>query len=186
MTVAGVETLTGLNVGRATSPALRSLAIVGSHPDTRENAPFDDPSFEIDQAKHSVGDLATHVVKVHVDPIGTKPPEGPRVVLDRIVGPVPLPAFGTVGRKHVRGGRCDRNGLNRGFGGYSRPPWPCPRRTGRAHPGALPGCWRGCLRVIFAGSCEFYRRGRVSTGRIIRAASAPAKPRGLDFSARRD
>ena len=46
MTLASAETLTGLNVGRAT-PALRSLAIVGSHPDTRENAPFDDPSFEI-------------------------------------------------------------------------------------------------------------------------------------------
>ena len=28
-------------------PFLRSLAIVGSHPDTRENAPFDDPNFEI-------------------------------------------------------------------------------------------------------------------------------------------
>jgi hypothetical protein len=26
---------------------LRSLAIVGSHPDTRENAPFDDPNYEI-------------------------------------------------------------------------------------------------------------------------------------------
>ncbi len=31
----------------AVSPPLRSLAIVGSHPDTRENAPFDDPNFEI-------------------------------------------------------------------------------------------------------------------------------------------
>ena len=29
------------------SPPLRSLAIVGSHPDTRENAPFDDPNYEI-------------------------------------------------------------------------------------------------------------------------------------------
>ena len=28
-------------------PALRSLAIVGSHPDTRENAPFEDPTFDI-------------------------------------------------------------------------------------------------------------------------------------------
>ena len=28
-------------------PALRSLAIIGSHPDTRENAPFDDPNYEI-------------------------------------------------------------------------------------------------------------------------------------------
>jgi len=28
-------------------PSLRSLAIVGSHPDTRDNAPFDDPNFEI-------------------------------------------------------------------------------------------------------------------------------------------
>ena len=28
-------------------PPLRSLAIVGSHPDSRENAPFDDPNFEI-------------------------------------------------------------------------------------------------------------------------------------------
>jgi len=28
-------------------PALRSLAIVGSHPDSRENAPFDDPDYEI-------------------------------------------------------------------------------------------------------------------------------------------
>ena len=28
-------------------PPLRSLAIVGSHPDTRENAPFDDPNYEI-------------------------------------------------------------------------------------------------------------------------------------------
>ena len=28
-------------------PALRSLAIVGSHPDSRENAPFDDPNYEI-------------------------------------------------------------------------------------------------------------------------------------------
>ena len=31
----------------AVFPPLRSLAIVGSHPDTRENAPFDDPNFEI-------------------------------------------------------------------------------------------------------------------------------------------
>jgi hypothetical protein len=29
------------------TPPLRSLAIVGSHPDTRENAPFDDPDYEI-------------------------------------------------------------------------------------------------------------------------------------------
>jgi hypothetical protein len=28
-------------------PPLRSLAIVGSHPDSRENAPFDDPNYEI-------------------------------------------------------------------------------------------------------------------------------------------
>ena len=28
-------------------PSLRSLAIVGSHPDTRDNAPFDDPNYEI-------------------------------------------------------------------------------------------------------------------------------------------
>jgi len=28
-------------------PPLRSLAIVGSHPDTRENAPFDDPDYDI-------------------------------------------------------------------------------------------------------------------------------------------
>jgi len=28
-------------------PPLRSLAIVGSHPDTRENAPYDDPDYEI-------------------------------------------------------------------------------------------------------------------------------------------
>jgi hypothetical protein len=45
-----VDTLTSMGdlgeIGRAT-PALRSLAIVGSHPDTRENAPFDDPNFEI-------------------------------------------------------------------------------------------------------------------------------------------
>ncbi|KKL56773.1 hypothetical protein LCGC14_2242040, partial [marine sediment metagenome] len=33
--------------GGGGSPSLRSLAIVGSHPDTRENAPFDDPAFEI-------------------------------------------------------------------------------------------------------------------------------------------
>ena len=33
--------------GGANTPPLRSLAIVGSHPDTRENAPFDDPNFEI-------------------------------------------------------------------------------------------------------------------------------------------
>ena len=31
----------------AVFPPLRSLAIVGSHPDTRENAPFDDPNYEI-------------------------------------------------------------------------------------------------------------------------------------------
>lgn len=31
----------------AVFPPLRSLAIVGSHPDTRENAPFDDPDYEI-------------------------------------------------------------------------------------------------------------------------------------------
>ena len=31
----------------AANPPLRSLAIVGSHPDTRDNAPFDDPNYEI-------------------------------------------------------------------------------------------------------------------------------------------
>jgi len=33
--------------GQGQPPAPRSLAIVGSHPDTRENAPYDDPNFEI-------------------------------------------------------------------------------------------------------------------------------------------
>jgi hypothetical protein len=42
-----VEDLTVIKGPGAVSPPLRSLAIVGSHPDTRENAPFDDPNYEI-------------------------------------------------------------------------------------------------------------------------------------------
>ena len=42
-----MDTLTSTGEpGRITS-GLRSLAIVGSHPDTRENAPYDDPDYEI-------------------------------------------------------------------------------------------------------------------------------------------
>jgi len=42
------EVITDTNKnGGGDSPSLRSLAIVGSHPDTRQNAPFDDPNFEI-------------------------------------------------------------------------------------------------------------------------------------------
>ena len=33
--------------GRSNGNALPSLAIVGSHPDTRENAPFDNPEYDI-------------------------------------------------------------------------------------------------------------------------------------------
>jgi hypothetical protein len=42
-----VDYVTGIWEAGRDGPALRSLAIVGSHPDTRENAPFDDPNYEI-------------------------------------------------------------------------------------------------------------------------------------------
>ena len=42
-----VVTTTVMGNNGAGSPPLRSLAIVGSHPDSRENAPFDDPNYEI-------------------------------------------------------------------------------------------------------------------------------------------
>ena len=42
-----MDTLTSTGEPGRTSSGLRSLAIVGSHPDTRENAPFDDPDYEI-------------------------------------------------------------------------------------------------------------------------------------------
>ena len=42
-----MDTLTNEREPGQNGSGLRSLAIVGSHPDTRENAPFDDPNFEI-------------------------------------------------------------------------------------------------------------------------------------------
>jgi hypothetical protein len=42
-----VEDLTVMKEPGVVTPPLRSLAIVGSHPDSRENAPFDDPNYEI-------------------------------------------------------------------------------------------------------------------------------------------
>ena len=42
-----MDTLTSTGEPGRNGSGLRSLAIVGSHPDTREDAPFDDPSFEI-------------------------------------------------------------------------------------------------------------------------------------------
>ena len=42
-----VDLIAGYRDAGLGDPALRSLAIVGSHPDTRELAPYDDPNYEI-------------------------------------------------------------------------------------------------------------------------------------------